>query len=137
MTVDIPVGLQIAANKRVLAYLKDLSAHSDVVDVLMEAVDPLGDVQMFCPDAAGYRYVLASTNNIVFGFAVGMNTVAFRLDERMKSRALLTGATACPECGDEWVAVVHDLSDSDWPAVDTRFWARKAYVHARSISEQT
>ena len=44
-------------------------------------------MQLFCPDLAGYRYVLAATKRIVFGFAVGMSTVAFRLDPRMKNRA--------------------------------------------------
>lgn len=128
----VPGELAIRINERVLTYLKDLSAHSDIVDVLLEAVHELGDVQMFCPDASRYRYVLASTNRVVFGFAVGMSTVAFRLDERMRGRAMSTGGVACPECGEEWIAVVHDLPDSDWPAVDVRFWARQAYMYARS-----
>ena len=131
MSQDIPAGLLTGINERVLAYLKNLSAHDGVVDTLREAVNPLGHVQLFCPDAAAYRYVLASTNNVVFAFAAGMNTVAFRLDDRMKSRALASGSIACAECGEEWVAVVHDLPDRDWPAVDTRFWASKAYVYAR------
>ena len=97
-------------------------------------MDPLGDVQTFCPDSASYRYVIASTKNIVFGFAVGISIVAFRLDKRMKDRALITGAANYPECGDDWVAVIHDREDSDWPAVDVRFWARKAYIYARSMS---
>lgn len=126
-----PVQLANRANQRVLAYLADKSAHSDIADVLLDAVHPLGDVQMFCPDHAAYRYVIASTNGIVFGFAAGMSTVAFRLDARMRRRALATGGVACPDCGEEWIAVVHPLPDSDWPAVDVRFWARQAYVHAR------
>jgi hypothetical protein len=60
-----------------------------------------------------------------------MNTIAFRLDERMKPRALATGGIAFPECGPEWVAVAHDRTDSDWPAVDFRFWAQKAYYFTR------
>lgn len=130
---EIPASLANRVNAPVLAYVHDLSAHSDIADVLHDAVRPLGDVQLFCPDPAAYRYVLASTADVVFGFAVGMSTVAFRLDARMKARALVTGAAACPECGDEWAAVVHDLPDSDWPAVDVRFWARMAYVHARAL----
>lgn len=132
MALPVPSRLATGVNERVLAHLHSLSAHSDIVDVLMEAVHGLGDVEMFCPDAAGYRYVLASTNGVVFGFAVGMSTVAFRLDARMKSRALITGGAAYPECGDEWVAVVRQLPDSDWPAVDVRFWARQAYAYARA-----
>ena len=133
MPDPVPSHLANSVNERVLAHLANLSAHSDIVDVLLEAVHPLGDVQMFCPDAASYRYVLAWTNRIVFGFAAGMDTVAFRLDHRMKSRAIATGGLPYAACGDEWVAVVHRLPDSDWPAVDVRFWARQAYVHARSM----
>jgi hypothetical protein len=133
MTHAVPAGLRIEANVQVLAHLADKSAHSDIVDVLLAAVHPLGDVQLFCPDEAAYRYVLASTNRIVFGFAVGMSTVAFRLDERMRRRAMTTGGVAYPAGGDDWVAVVHERPDADWPAVDVRFWARHAYVHARSL----
>jgi hypothetical protein len=128
----MPARLVNRVNAPVLAYLGDRSAHSDIADVLHDAVRPLGDVQLFCPDPAGYRYVLAATNDVVFGFAVGQSTVAFRLDARMKARALATGAVACPECGDDWAAVVHRRPDADWPAVDVGFWARAAYVHARS-----
>lgn len=131
MTAGIPQPLANRTNRQVFAYLADLSAHSDIVDVLLDAVHPLGDVQMYCPDYAAYRYVVAATGSVVFGFAAGMHTVAFRLDGRMRSRAIATGAVACAECGEEWVAVVHRVPDSDWPAVDVRFWARQAYRYAR------
>lgn len=125
------------ANRNVLAYLADKSAHSDIVDVLRAAVRPLGDVQLFCPDWQAYRYVVASTGGIIFGVAVGMDTVAFRLDARMRERALATGGETLAEYGPEWVAVVHRLPDSDWPAVDVAFWARKAYVFAREFRSGT
>jgi hypothetical protein len=41
--------------------------------------------------------------NVVFGFAAGMTSVAFKLDGRLKQRALITGGVALPECGPEWV----------------------------------
>lgn len=131
MAMPIPAELDIPVNRKVLGYLADKSAHSDIADVLRTAAEPLGDVQLFCPDWQAYRYVVASTGGIVFGVALGMDTVAFRLDPRMRARALATGGDALLECGPEWVAVVHRLPDSDWPAVDVAFWARKAYVHAR------
>jgi hypothetical protein len=65
----VPAALAISVNERVLAYLTARPAHSDIVDILTEAVQPLGDVQLFCPDPARYRYVLASTRSVVFGFA--------------------------------------------------------------------
>jgi hypothetical protein len=122
------------ANARVLSYLDGRSAHSDCAEILADAVRPLGDVQLFCPDPSAYRYVTASTKGLVFGFALGMGTVAFRLDERMRARAIETGGEPLPECGDEWVAVVRGRPDDDWPSVDVRFWARKAYEHARSTA---
>ncbi|HSC28328.1 MAG TPA: hypothetical protein VLD67_13700 [Vicinamibacterales bacterium] len=121
-------------NRAVLAYLQDKSAHSDITAVLERAVEPLGDVQLYSPDPSAYRYVVASTKSIIFGFVVGMNTMVFRLDERMRERAIATGGIAYPECGAEWVAVLDHRPDSDWPAVDVRFWARKAYVYARGMN---
>ncbi len=46
---------------------------------------PLGNVQVFCPDACTYRYVVVSTNGIIFALAVDMGTIAVRLDARMKA----------------------------------------------------
>jgi hypothetical protein len=125
----IPPELDNEQNQVVLAHLHPLSAHSDVVEALMKAVEPLGDLQTFCPDPHQFRYVVVSTRTVVFGFAVGMNTVAFRLDERFKQRALSTGGVALPACGPEWVDFV--ILRNDWPKVDLEFWARKAYVFVR------
>src|SRR5262245_34221163 len=130
---EVPSTLSSAINEPVLAYLRNLSAHGDIAEALRASVEPLGDVQTFCPDAASYRYVLVSTKGVVFGFAVGMDTIAFRVDSRMRERALATGGITWPECGDEWVAVAHRRPDDDWPKVDVTFWARKAYVYARTL----
>jgi len=131
MGQNIPPPLINRINAPILAHVKDLSVHSDIAEMLAAAVKPLGDVQVFCPDFLEYRYVLVATNAIIFGLAVGMNTIAFRLDGRMKPRALATGALAYPECGEDWVSILPRRSDADWPAVDLTFWALKAYVYAR------
>lgn len=137
MQRDIPTQLRNNTNRRVIEFLHGKSAHSDIASVLQAAVKPLGDVQLFCPDPQGYAYMAASSLGVIFGFAVGMHTVAFRLDARMKERALLTGAVPCAGCGEGWVEVVRHLPDSDWPAVDVAFWARKAYGHARELAATT
>ena len=121
-----------ASNRPVLAYLTDKSAHSDVAAALAGAVKQLGDVQLFCPDWQQYRFVAASTRELIFGFALEMNLVAFRLDGRLKDRALASGGVSLPECGDAWVAFT--LFRSDWPRVDVEFWALKAYVNARTLA---
>jgi hypothetical protein len=129
MTKAIPSALRNSTNASVLDYIQDCSAHSDVVETLAEAVAPLGDVQTFCSDPSTYRYVLVSTRDVIFGLAVGMKTVAFRLDPPLKDRALQTGATDLLEAGPDWVSFT--LFRDDWPEVDLVFWARKAYVFAR------
>jgi hypothetical protein len=131
MAHHIPTQLQTSINRQVLDHLQGLSAHSDVAEALGAALKPLGDVQLYCPDWQQYRYVVASTKSIVFAFAAGMATVGFRLDERMKARALACGGAPYPECGDHWISF--KLFRDDWPKVDTEFWARKAYVAAREL----
>jgi hypothetical protein len=131
MTPNLPNELQNRVNRPVLIHLEGKSAHSDVADALRPALKPLGDVQLFCPDWQSYRYVAASTRSVIFAVALGMNTIGFRLDERMKARALASGAEPFPECGKEWVSFT--LFRDDWPKVDLEFWARKAYVAAREL----
>jgi hypothetical protein len=124
-----PEVLGNADNASVLAYLHDLSAHSDVVAALENAVAPLGDAQILCPDASQFRYVAVATREVIFGFAAGMDSIGFRLEPELKARALATGAGNLAEAGPEWV--VFTVFRSDWPEPDLRFWARSAYVHAR------
>lgn len=131
MTEAVPTELQTGINRQVLDYLQGLSAHSDIAEALGAAVKPLGDVQLFSPDFQHYRYVVASTTGIIIALAVGMDTIGFRLDERMKARALVSGAADYSECGREWISF--ELFRADWPQVDTEFWARKAYVAAREL----
>jgi len=131
LPLPFPENLRTRRNARVLAHLEPLSAHGDLADRLLDAVQPLGAVQLFCADPAAFRALLAATEGIVFAFAVGMGTIAYRLDGRMRPRAIETGGIPYPEAGEDWVAILHPRPDDDWPAPDLRFWARKAYVAAR------
>jgi len=131
MAQNVPTELKTSINRQVLDHLEPLSAHSDVAEALSAAVEPLGDVQIFCPDLQQYQYVVASTKGIIIALAVGMNTVGFRLDDRMKTHALASGGVPYPECGKRWVSFT--LFRSDWPKVDIEFWARNAYVAAREL----
>jgi len=49
-TADPPAELVTPVNRAVLAYLADKSAHSDIAGILTQAIEPLGDVQTYCPD---------------------------------------------------------------------------------------
>lgn len=130
-TRGFPAALETSINRDVINHIEGSSAHSDIADALATALRPLGDVQLFCPDSQRYRFVVASTKRVIFALAVGMNTIGLRLDERMKARALASGAMPYPECGNEWVSFT--LFRDDWPKVDLEFWARKAYVATRDV----
>ena len=132
MSKDLKALSKSSINAEVLKYLGDSSAHSDIKEALEVAVKPLGDAQTYCPNISEFRYIVASTKNIIFGFAHGMNTIAFRLDATFKSRAIETGGKGLSEVGPEWV-FFNPFRD-DWPAVDLAFWARKAYVFARETN---
>jgi len=131
MAQNVPAELQTSINRQVLDHVEGLSAHSDIAEAMCAALEPLGDVQIFCPDCQQYRYVIASTKGIIIALAVGMNMIGFRLDERMKARALASGGVPYAECGKEWVSFT--LFRDDWPRIDVEFWARKAYVAAREL----
>jgi hypothetical protein len=127
MNRELPVELQTSVNQKALDHICGRGAHSDLSGELAKAVKPLGDVQLFEPSL--YGFLVASTQGVIFGVAIGMQGLLFRLDERMKARALATGAKLYPECGDDWV--FFELFRDDWPKVDLEFWARKAYVAVR------
>jgi hypothetical protein len=129
-----PPSLFTDINRPVWEHIAKLSAHPEIVDELLWAVKPLGDVQIYCPDFGQCRYVAASALNIVFAFAIGMHGLCFRLDPKLKSRALASGAEDYPVCGPEWV--FFPLFRPDWPKHDLEFWALKAYVAAREIAER-
>jgi hypothetical protein len=132
MNQDLKALSNISINVEVLKYLGDSSAHSDIREALECAVDPLGDVQTYCPNISEFKYVVVSTNNVIFGFAQGMNMIAFRLDAKFKSRAIETGGKSLSEVDQDWV--FFNPYRDDWPAVDLAFWARKAYVIARETN---
>ena len=110
-------------------FLQDKSAHSDLLDVLVEAAAPLGDVQLYSSDPANYGHVVVATRDVVFAVVYGMSRIGFRLDKTFKARALETGGLNATEAGPGWVTF--ELFRTSYPAVDLPFWARKAYLIAR------
>jgi hypothetical protein len=124
-----PFDPTIEENRVVFNYIKNLHAHSDFSAALIRSLKPCGDVQIFSPDHRACRYLTVSTQGIIFGLALGMDTIAFRLNKQMKEIALETGAKAFPQCGEDWVNLWPFRCD--WPRVDYEFWALKAYLNIR------
>ena len=131
MEQQIPNNLMNHWNKDVLNFIEGYSAHGDIAEALLKSVEPLGDVQSFCPDTSQFRYLTVSTKGIIFGIALGMHNIAFRLNPPFNARAIITGGNVISELGKEWIEFT--LGRDDWPEVDLIFWARKAYVYAREL----
>jgi hypothetical protein len=129
MTPNHFFDLTNPANRAVYGYIKNLSVDPEVAEPLTTAIKPLGDVQVFIPDPGSCSYCAVSTKGIIFGFAIGRGIIVFRLDEKMKARAVATGGAAFPESGPEWVGF--EPFRCDWPKIDFEFWARKAYCFVR------
>ncbi len=125
----IPANVDNNENHDILVFLQDKSAHSDLVDVLVEVAAPLGDVQLYSSEPENYGHLVISTQDVVFAVVYGMSRVGFRLDKIFKARALESGGFDATEAGPGWVTF--ELFRTNYPAVDLPFWARKAYLIAR------
>jgi tetrahydromethanopterin S-methyltransferase subunit B len=132
MTTKLPINLTIDANRVVFEHIKNLCAHPDLVNPLIAAVKPLGDVQISYPNSENYSSVAVSTEGIIFGCVIGMQAIIFKLDKQMKEKALATGGSAYQKFGPEWIAF--EPFRCDWPKVDLEFWARKSYIFVRATA---
>jgi hypothetical protein len=129
MAEVIPAALLTAINEPVLAYVAARYAHSDISEALIKCVQPLDDVHVFCPDGRAFRYVVVSTINIIFGIAVNVHDIGFRVSPSVHDRALASGAESIEEIGPEWIQFY--AFRPGWQNVDLRFWAERAYAFAR------
>lgn len=129
MNQEAPNSFSNKWNREVFDFLQMYSAHSDVTEILVKSTNRLGDVQTYCPDSSKFRYVVVSTKDIIFGFAIGMDLTAFRLCPVLRKRALVTGGELITGLSEEWVGFT--LFRADWPEVDSAFWARQAYINVR------
>lgn len=120
-------------NRRALATSGGDRFRTDLSERLRIAVQALPEVDLFSPNWPKYRYVAASTRHIIFAFAIGTNTLAFRLDLRFHPQALAAGGAPYDECGDDWVSF--SACPDNWPRTDFEAWAARAYEYARAIGE--
>jgi hypothetical protein len=102
----LPDRLKQPENSRVHDFVRDVrpSAHSDVAEVLIRAVDHVAGVRCYCPDPARYAYVVAYRPDArIIALAFGMSGLAFRLPGHRVRAALLAGGAAESRLGAEWV----------------------------------
>jgi len=104
-------------NQNMIEFLKShqLSAHTDMVDLLVKSVDSLPDVKFYCPDADNHAYYVAHTRDgVMFAAAIGLSALMFRLPKQAMSGALVKGGKIIKEIGDSWVSF-----NPFWPEATT------------------
>jgi len=120
----LPEKLRTEANRAVLEYLDNKSAHIDLVEELTAAAELLEDISFYCPDISEFRYVIAYTGSVIFAFACGMRSAIFRLSPESASLARRYGAKEV-EGLKGWVSF--QLFEQE---VDVLFWCEKAHSYA-------
>jgi hypothetical protein len=116
-----------------------MSAHTDMVEMLAKSVESLPDVKLYCPDVDNHSYYIAHTpNGIMFAAAIGLSALMFRLPKQGMSGALVKGGVIIKEIGDSWVSF-----NPFWPEREEheeqlreyRQMCKLAYHHALSLSK--
>jgi hypothetical protein len=94
--------------------------------VLTDSAAGLPDVRWYCPDVNAYACVVLHTEDFtIFGIAVGMSTLAFRLPAAALAQARTEGGELETAVGNGGV------SFPPWRApVNVRRWCKLAHDHA-------
>lgn len=115
-------------NPQAEAYFEPRSAHSDVAETFLAALEGLGEYEQRA-GARDYAAPYIVTKNIVFCAAADMSDTYWRLRPRDVEIALATGARPT-DLGADWVKIA--LFRADWPRPDLAHWALRAYDFART-----
>ncbi|UJJ58017.1 MULTISPECIES: hypothetical protein [Rhodanobacter] len=103
MIASLPEALQHGQNQKVLAYLAERSAHSDIAIPLWQAVKKLPNVRLYCSDRQNFGYVVVYVGTLAFGFAEGMGGVTLRLPPMIVEQLISQGAEHRSTIGPEWI----------------------------------
>jgi hypothetical protein len=127
-------------NAGILAYLREgavLSAAPGVYNVdeyvlrchpdLMDAFEATAGARAPHCRGAAYGYPVLARRGVIFGVAMSMRHMAFRLPDGAVPVALAAGGTPEPRAGDGWVVF------GAWDTPDLAGWCARAFAHAVAI----
>jgi len=128
MSAALPFAPHDASDRAVLRHLHGQSAHSDVVERLWYAVQPLPGALLHCPDPARHAWVLAHYGGRVFAFAIGMHGIGVRLPAGLAEAARAEGAEPIAGLDGWWLLRLYD-----GPSLAERsgYWVAHAHARAR------
>ena len=94
MTIwEIEPRLEIPENSEILAVIRELSAHSDVAEELVQSASGNASVSPYCPDRHGFAFMVLHLSNFrVIGVAYGQSELAYRIPRDRMDEAVKGGA---------------------------------------------
>ena len=138
---EFEAELNRAENEQIIQFLKQYqpSAHNDIVQLLVESTADIPLSHFYCPDTDNHAYYLVHTaDGVIFGAAIGMSALMYRLPKQSMSAALVKGGEILKEIGEPWVSF-----NPFWPEQDVdsekvkkfdisemKKWCKLAYHHA-------
>lgn len=124
-------------NQQIIGFLKQYqpSAHTDLVQRLVESCKELPQIKFYCPDTDNYAYYLAHTpNGVVFAAAIGLSALMYRLPKQAMSGAIVKGGEIFKDIGEPWVSFnpfwPEDQSLNKVNAAEMKQWCKLAYYYA-------
>lgn len=107
------------------------SAHSDIVDLLIQSAEDLPDVHFYCPDTDNYAYYVAHTSEgVMFAAAIGMSALMFKLPKQAVSGAVVKGAEIIEDIGEDWICFNPfwpEENQKKYSVKDMKHWCKLAY----------
>ncbi len=126
-------------NQQMIDFLKQYqpSAHTDLVQLLVESTKDLSGIKFYCPDTDNHAYYLVHTpNGVIFAAAIGMSALMYRLPKQSMSGALVKGGEIFKDIGEPWVSF-----NPFWPEDEKKVrlnisemkqWCKLAYHNANT-----
>ncbi len=102
MQIAVPAELQNTQNKSVLAYLRPLSCHGDIIEPIYAVMKKQPEVKFFCPDPRNFKYCFWYVDTSIFAFAQGMQHIGLLLPAALQSEAIACGALKTNDVGGDW-----------------------------------
>ena len=102
MEIEVPSELKSDKNKNVLAFLRPLSCHSDIIEPIYGLLKREKEVKFFCPDPQNFKYCFWYVENSIFAFGSGMEHIGLLLPAKFSVEAISSGAIESKNIGINW-----------------------------------
>jgi|GEM_PF-3586097 len=118
MELEVPSELENNKNKSVLAFLKPLSCHGDIIEPIYGLLKREKEVKFFCPDPKNFKYCFWYIENSIFAFGSGMQNIGLLLPANFGVEAISSGAIESKNLGINWFLFPYDHVElAQWVAL--------------------